>query len=47
LIDMMSYSVERLQGLDYSNGFNKLEFINYDNQGQESSIGILDEQYIP
>lgn len=46
LIDIISYSVENLKGLEFAN-FDRIEFINFEKSGNEISIGLIDKGYIP
>lgn len=46
IIDIISYSVENLKGMDFEN-FDKIEFINYEKSGNELPMGLIDKGFIP
>ena len=46
IIDIISYSVENLKGLEFDN-FDRIEFINYEKSGQELPMGLIDKDFIP
>lgn len=46
LIDLINYSVNNLKNIDYSQGFDRLSFINQSNEGDEITFASIDNNLI-